>query len=90
MEIGKLIELKVLDVVGNNLDFLPYTITVLYEAKNISALWLSLHQPPLPKLTLTYQPVSNVKVLTCCYLPQGSERSLGKLKINNFIYYLGF
>jgi hypothetical protein len=77
MEVGKLDKLKVLDVAGNDLIYLPYTITVLYEAKNISALWLSLHQPPLPKLTPTFEPTSNVKVLTCCYLPQRDEKSLG-------------
>jgi hypothetical protein len=44
MEIGRLEKLKVLDVADNDLKYLPYTITVLYESKNISALWLSLHQ----------------------------------------------
>ncbi|KAI6191426.1 hypothetical protein M3Y97_00226900 [Aphelenchoides bicaudatus] len=76
MEIGRLEKLKVLDVANNDLTFLPYTITVLYESKNISALWLSLHQPPLPKLTPTYEPTSNVKVLTCMYLPQNGENVL--------------
>lgn len=76
MEIGRLEKLKVLDVADNDLSYLPYTVTVLYESKNISALWLSLHQPPLPKLTPIYEPVSNVKVLTCCYLPQNDEKSL--------------
>jgi Leucine-rich repeat (LRR) protein len=78
MEIGRLEKLKVLDVANNDLTYLPYTITVLYEAKNLTALWLSFHQPPLPKLTSTYEPVSNVKVLTCCYLPQRDEKTFGK------------
>ncbi|KAI6243910.1 PDZ/DHR/GLGF domain protein [Aphelenchoides fujianensis] len=70
MEVGKLEFLKVLDLAENDLTFLPYTLTVLYDRKNLSALWLTLHQPPLPKLVPTFEPTSNIKVLTCCYLPQ--------------------
>lgn len=70
MEIGKLNKLAVLDVADNNLKYLPYTLTVLYEAKTLTALWLSLNQPPLPKLNTTHEPVMNIKVLTCYLLPQ--------------------
>ena len=62
MEIGKLENLRVLDVAENDLASLPFTINVLYERKILSALWLSLHQPPLPRLSATYDPISNVKV----------------------------
>jgi hypothetical protein len=57
----------VLDVADNNLKYLPYTLTVLYQAKTLSALWLSFNQPPLPKLTTTNEPVMNIKV---CNLQQ--------------------
>jgi hypothetical protein len=56
--------LQVLDVVDNNLKYLPYTLTVLYQAKTLSALWLSFNQPPLPKLSTTHEPVMNIKVGT--------------------------
>lgn len=73
-----------LDVIGNNLIYLPYTLTVLYQNKSLSALWLSFNQPPLPKLSTTNEPVMNVKVLTCYLLPQKDDDP----KIGNFkIYY---
>ncbi|KAI6210460.1 hypothetical protein M3Y96_00330600 [Aphelenchoides besseyi] len=75
MEIGKLENLKVLNVAENDLTYLPYTLTVLYDRKTLSALWISHHQPQLPKLTPTFEPVSHVKVLTCCYLPQSDRQS---------------
>lgn len=65
--------LKVFDIIDNNLSYLPYTLTVLYQSKSLSALWLSFNQPPLPKLSTTYEPVMNVKVLTCYLLPQKND-----------------
>ncbi|KAI6173768.1 hypothetical protein M3Y98_01117800 [Aphelenchoides besseyi] len=56
MEIGKLENLKVLNVAENDLTYLPYTLTVLYDRKTLSALWISHHQPQLPKLTPTFEP----------------------------------
>ncbi|KAI3419211.1 hypothetical protein GPALN_006962 [Globodera pallida] len=70
MEIGKLNQLQVLDLADNSLQYLPYTLTVLYKAKTLAALWLSFNQPSLPKLTITHEPVMNIKVLTCYLLPQ--------------------
>ncbi len=41
LEIGKLEKLRVLDVCNNRLNYLPYTINVLFE---LQALWLSENQ----------------------------------------------
>jgi protein scribble len=41
MEIGRLSNMRVLDVSGNRLNYLPYTINVL---SNLQALWLSENQ----------------------------------------------
>ncbi|KAI3420784.1 hypothetical protein GPALN_014405 [Globodera pallida] len=64
------LQLQVLDLADNSLQYLPYTLTVLYKAKTLAALWLSFNQPSLPKLTTTHEPVMNIKVLTCYLLPQ--------------------
>lgn len=64
---------KVLDLIDNCLIYLPYTLTVLYQNKSLSALWLSFNQPSLPKLSTTFEPIMNVKVLTCYLLPQKSD-----------------
>lgn len=77
MEIGRLDKMQVLDLTDNNLTYLPYTITVLYQFKTLTALWLSFAQPPLPKLTITNEPVMNVKVLTCYLLPQRGNTNEG-------------
>lgn len=78
MEVGRLDKLQVLDLTDNNLTYLPYTITVLYQYKTLTALWLSFAQPALPKLIVTHEPVMNVKVLTCYLLPQRGNTHEGK------------
>uniref|UniRef100_A0A915LHD5 PDZ domain-containing protein n=1 Tax=Meloidogyne javanica TaxID=6303 RepID=A0A915LHD5_MELJA len=65
--------LQVLDLIDNNLKYLPYTLTVLYKAKTLNALWLSFNQPSLPKLSTINAPITNVKVLTCYLLPQQEQ-----------------
>uniref|UniRef100_A0A0N5API2 Protein lap1 n=1 Tax=Syphacia muris TaxID=451379 RepID=A0A0N5API2_9BILA len=70
LEIGRLVNLTVLDLCDNQLVFLPFTTTVL---SNLRALWLSVDQAvPRVPLTVTLDPVTRVKVLTCYLLPQGS------------------
>lgn len=68
MEIGRLTNIKVLDVSGNRLSFLPFTINVL---TGLQALWLAENQSqPLLKLQTDVDPRTNNKVLTCYLLPQ--------------------
>jgi hypothetical protein len=76
MEIGKLDKLQVLDVIENNLTYLPFTLTLLYKDSTFAALWLAYNQPPLPKLTVTHEPAMNIKVLTCYLLPQKGEQPI--------------
>ncbi|KAI6243907.1 hypothetical protein M3Y99_00057800 [Aphelenchoides fujianensis] len=70
LEIGKLSHLRVLDVCGNKLSYLPYTINVLYE---LQALWLSENQSQaMLKLTQETDAKTGIRVLTCYLLPQQS------------------
>lgn len=75
MEIGKLSQLRVLDVCNNRLSYLPFTINVLY---NLQALWLSENQcQALLKLQQDVEPRTGLKVLTCYLLPQQSANANG-------------
>lgn len=75
MEIGKLSQLRVLDVCNNCLNHLPFTINVLY---NLQALWLSENQcQSLPKLQQTVESTTGLKVLTCYLLPQRNSGTSG-------------
>lgn len=72
MEVGRLTNVKVLDVSGNRLSFLPFTINVL---TGLQALWLAENQSqPLLKLQTDTDPRTNNKVLTCYLLPQVEMR----------------
>jgi Leucine-rich repeat (LRR) protein len=84
MEVGKLTRLKVLDVVDNNLTYLPYTLTVLKDS--LTAIWLSVNQnTQLPKLNVTQDPFTRIKVLTCYLLPQRSQSAQGKKRSKKFL-----
>lgn len=81
MEVGKLSRLRVLDVVDNNLTYLPYTLTVLKDS--LTAIWLSVNQnTQLPKLNVTQEPITRVKMLTCYLLPQRSQHALVRKEPN--------
>lgn len=60
MEVGRLSKLKVLDVGGNRLSFLPFTVNVL---TGLQALWLAENQSqPMLKLQTDVDPRTNNKV----------------------------
>lgn len=81
MEIGKLTNLRVLDVCNNRLSYLPFTINVLF---NLQALWISENQSQaLLKLSQEVEPKTGLKVLTCYLLPQKSASENG---IFHFFY----
>uniref|UniRef100_A0A914YLT7 Uncharacterized protein n=1 Tax=Panagrolaimus superbus TaxID=310955 RepID=A0A914YLT7_9BILA len=76
MEIGKLSNLRVLDLCNNQLRYLPFTINVLSK---LQALWLSENQSQaMLKFQQIQDPISQHRVLTCYLLPQQqSHGSIG-------------
>ena len=77
LEIGKCEKLRVLDMCNNRLQYLPYTINVLF---NLQALWLSENQSQaMLKLTTEQDPRTGMRVLTCYLLPQQSATVHGRL-----------
>lgn len=66
-EIGTCAELHVLDVSGNRLHHLPFTLTNL----NLKALWLAVNQAkPMLNFQTDYDQETGEQVLTCFLLPQ--------------------
>jgi len=66
-EIGTCAELHVLDVSGNRLPHLPFTLTNL----NLKALWLAENQAkPMLNFQTDYDERTGEQVLTCFLLPQ--------------------
>ena len=66
-EIGTCAELHVLDVSGNRLQHLPFTLTNL----NLKALWLAENQAkPMLNFQTDYDEATGEQVLTCFLLPQ--------------------
>ena len=76
-EIGTCKELHVLDVSGNRLQHLPFTLTNL----NLKALWLAENQAkPMLNFQTDYDEATGEQVLTCFLLPQFEyqQENMGK------------
>ena len=76
-EIGTCSELHVLDVSGNRLQHLPFTLTNL----NLKALWLAENQAkPMLNFQTDYDEATGEQVLTCFLLPQMEfqQENMGK------------
>ncbi|CAF4431030.1 unnamed protein product, partial [Rotaria sp. Silwood2] len=82
-EIGRLSLLKVLNVSGNFLRYLPCT---LLKLKNLQALWMNENQAkPLIAFEQERHPITGQRVLTCILLPQTDPSMNRHTSKNRFI-----